>query len=387
MADETTRTRALILTMTSAPEDPRVRRQIDALRSFADLTVASRSSQSILGTVPVDLTCSRRYRVVRVVRRSVGSLLCLARDDRAFGWLKSCRMRRLGVLRGDHFDVVIANDVECLPAVYRYLGGAPRVVLDAHEFAEDEFPERLVWRVLVHPLIRRVSRRYLPMVDRMMTVSEGLAELFKERYGRRAEVVMSAGAFVDLDPVPVSDDVVRMVHVGGYSPVRGLDTLCETVELLGEGYTLDLYLIAQSGYEGFRRRWERHPRITFHEPVPMDEVARTVNAYDIGVYALPPTSLNHLHSLPNKFFQFVQGRVAIAIGPSEQMARLVHEYGCGVVAEDFSAETLAAAIEPLTREDLWRMKLASDAAASELNFERFAHTIREVVLSEAEQGR
>ena len=220
----------------------------------------------------------------------------------------------------------------------------------------------------------------------MMTVSAGLAELFEERYGCRAEVAMSADAFVDLDPVPVSDDVVRMVHVGGYSAVRGLDTLCETVELLGEGYTLDFYLIAMSGYEGFRRRWEGHPRITFHEPVPMGEVARTVNAYDIGVYVLPPSSLNNMRALPNKFFQFVHGRVAVAIGPSEEMARLVCEYGCGVVAEDFSAEALAAAIAPLTREDLWRMKLGSDAAAAELNLERFAQTIRKVVLPELEQS-
>ena len=382
------RPRVLIVTYTVAGADPRVLRQVEALRGAADITVAAKagSEMSAVRFVDIGIGVGPEGRISWSLRRAIAALLLLVRSEAALGWFTGTRVRRLGVLRGERFDVVVANDVECLPAVYRYLGGVPRVVLDAHEFAEDEFPERIVWRVLVHPLLRRVSRRYLPRVDGMMTVSAGLAELFEERYGCRAEVVMSADAFVDLDPSALREDVVRMVHVGGHSPVRGLDTLCETVELLGEGYTLDFYLIAQSGYEGFRRRWEGHPRITFHEPVPMGEVARTVNAYDIGAFSLPPTSLNAIHVLPNKFFQFVHGRVAVAIGPSEEMARLVCEYGCGMVAEDFSAEALAAAIAPLTREDLWRMKLGSDAAAAELNLERFAQTIRKVVLPELEQS-
>lgn len=372
------------MSYTVAATDPRVLRQIEALRGSADITVAAKAGSEMPAVQFVDIGVGPKSRVSWSLRRAIAALLMLVRSEAAMGFT-GMRVRRLRVLQGERFDVVVANDVECLPAVYRYLGGVPRVVLDAHEFAEDEFPERLVWRVLVQPLVRRVSHRYVPRVDGIMTVSAGLAELFEERYGRTAEVVMSADAFADINPAPVSHDVVRMVHVGIYLPGRGLDTLCETVDLLGEGYTLDLYLMAQSGYEGFRRRWEEHQRITFHQPVPMSEVAWTVNAYDIGVYALPPTSLNHMRALPNKFFQFLHGRVAVAIGPSEEMARLVREYRCGVVAEDFSAKALAAAIAPLTREDLWRMKQGSDAAAADLNLERFAHTIRQIVLPGMEQ--
>lgn len=374
----------LIVSFTVAASDPRVIRQIEALRDIADVTVAAKASEAFTVERFIDIGVGQERATGWFIRRAIAALLLVARRASALGWLTGTRLRNLRPLRGETFDVVLANDAECLPAVYRNLPAGARVVLDAHEFAEDEFPERLVWRLLVRPVIRGVSRAYLPRVDGLMTVSSGLAGLFEEHYGRHATVVMSADAYVDLRPSPLSGRVIRMVHVGGYSPTRGLETLCRTVELLGDGYTLDFYLLPQRGYGNFWRRWANSPSIVFHEPVPMDQVAQTVNAYDIGVYALPPTSLNSICALPNKFFQFVHGRVAVAIGPSEEMARLVREYGCGVVAADFSAEALAEAIRLLSRDDIVRMKEGADAAAKALNLEHFAGVIRRVVLDGTE---
>jgi hypothetical protein len=35
------------------------------------------------------------------------------------------------------------------------------------------------------------------------------------------------------------------------------------------------------------------------------------------------------------FVEFIQARLAVAVDPSPEMARLVQRYGCGVVAPDF----------------------------------------------------
>ena len=55
----------------------------------------------------------------------------------------------------------------------------------------------------------------------------------------------------------------------------------------------------------------------------MHELPRMANDYDVGLYLLPPTNFNQRYALPNKFFEFIQGRLAIAIGPSPEMAKLV----------------------------------------------------------------
>src|SRR5699024_12205372 len=104
----------------------------------------------------------------------------------------------------------------------------------------------------------------------------------------------------------------------------------------------------------------------FHDPVAADEVVPTLNSYDVGVYSLPPISFNFRWALPNKFFDFVQARLALLIGPSPEMAALVREHDLGVVAEDFTPAAFAAAVDALTAEQVAAAKEAADAAAAVL---------------------
>jgi hypothetical protein len=83
-----------------------------------------------------------------------------------------------------------------------------------------------------------------------------------------------------------------------------------------------------------------------------------------------PTTFNLLNCLPNKFFEFVQARLAIAIGPSPDMAELVHHYGLGVVASEFSITGMVDTLKSFTAEQINKAKRASDVAARELCYER-----------------
>ena len=101
----------------------------------------------------------------------------------------------------------------------------------------------------------------------------------------------------------------------------------------------------------------------------MPEICRRLNQYDVGIYLLPPVNFNHEHALPNKFFEFIQARLAVAIGPSPEMARIVNEYSLGVIAASFEPKALAAALDQLTDESIRAYKLAAGRAARELNYE------------------
>jgi glycosyltransferase involved in cell wall biosynthesis len=122
-------------------------------------------------------------------------------------------------------------------------------------------------------------------------------------------------------------------------------------------------------------------RIRFIPPVSMEELVPFSNAYDIGLYLLPPSSFNNLHALPNKFFEFLQARLAIAIGPSPEMARIVREFGCGVVADDFAPTSLARVLNRLTAADIGRMKAGSEKAAHVYTAENNAKKLQEIVAS------
>ena len=80
----------------------------------------------------------------------------------------------------------------------------------------------------------------------------------------------------------------------------------------------------------------------------MHRIVDTIAQYDIGLFLLSPANFNYYHALPNKLFEFVQARLAVAIGPSPEMARIVNDHDLGIVAPDFEPTTMAAHLNALT---------------------------------------
>ncbi|MGC3948657.1 MAG: hypothetical protein QM762_29850 [Chryseolinea sp.] len=108
-------------------------------------------------------------------------------------------------------------------------------------------------------------------------------------------------------------------------------------------------------------------------------MVKTVNSYDIGVFLLPPINFNYENTLPNKLFDFIQGRLGVAIGPTPEMAEIVNQYKNGVVANDFTPIALADKLAPLTATDIISFKNRSAIAARELNAEKNAAIILRLV--------
>jgi hypothetical protein len=105
-------------------------------------------------------------------------------------------------------------------------------------------------------------------------------------------------------------------------------------------------------------------------PVKSSEVVTFIHPYDMGIFLLPPINFNYANTLPNKLFDFIQARLAIGIGPTPEMASLVSKYVLGVVADDFSAQSLAKKINALTAEEITIFKNNANKAAYELSAEK-----------------
>lgn len=281
--------------------------------------------------------------------------------QRTYDTMPLTRHLRTVLGRGE-FDLILANDVDAVPlavSLEPHLG----VHADLHEFSSRQKEEDRVWRLFVAPFLRWMVRRWVTRADSVTTVGPGLAAQYAKEFGVEAGVVLNAPARADLVPTPVGRPI-RLVHAGNAVPAR-LEVLLGAMDLVTTDLTLDLYLVDPgSGYAArLRERYAGHPRVRVHEPVGTDEVVGTLNAYDVGVYSLPPISFNFRHALPNKFFDFVQARLAVVVGPSPEMAALVQEHGLGVVADDFSPQALARALDALAPQEVAGFKRAADAAA------------------------
>ena len=63
------------------------------------------------------------------------------------------------------------------------------------------------------------------------------------------------------------------------------------------------------------------------------------------------------------------------------MARIVREFGCGVVADDFAPTSLARTLNCLTAADIDRMRAGSEIAAYVYIVENYTEKVCEIVTS------
>jgi hypothetical protein len=206
----------------------------------------------------------------------------------------------------------------------------------------------------------------------MVTVCNAIAQEYKSNFGILPGVVTNAPLYRELKPSPVHSCAIRMVHHGAAVPSRRLESMIEAMNLLDERFSLDLILVpgVQSYLDQIADLASRTPRVRMLEPVPTQQLPEKTNHYDIGLYVLPPANFNARYALPNKFFEFLQARLALVIGPSVEMASLVGKYGCGVVTPGFSPRDMALALSGLDAAKLDAMKARADIAARDLCFEK-----------------
>jgi glycosyltransferase involved in cell wall biosynthesis len=361
--------RILCLSFSHLHSDPRVRRQIELLSGDHDVTAAGFSDPQISGVRFVNVSGTRKSDL----QRGLAAVRLELRRYDSYYWGVSHVAAARDLLSAGAYDLIVANEADTWPlALALRADGAGRVLLDAHEYAPREFDELWRWRWFRRHYRRHLCTTFMPRADAVTTVCEGIAAEYAARFGVRPAVVMNASPRRDAEPSAVARDRVRMVHHGAAIRSRQIETMIHALDHLDDRFSLDLMLVGDdASYMASLQELARsRPRVRFRPAVPVDAIPEATLDYDVGVYLLEPTNFNSLHALPNKFFEFIQARLAVVIGPSPEMARLVREFDCGVVAEDFRLQSLVSALAALTPESLVRFKQNADSAAEALSWER-----------------
>lgn len=286
--------------------------------------------------------------------------------------IQAARQILAGLAAEELPDAVLADDINTVPLALQ-LDPPAGVHADLHEFAPLENEGEWKWRTFVGPFMDWLCRTTLPRVASLTTVSPGIAERFGTDYGVTAEVVTNAapGAHYPVRPV---DGPIRVLYTGVASRRRRLEDLVDAMATMDPQHarlTMALVPTEGQGYvDELRDRAAGTAAVDFREPVPYDRLLDRVHEYDLSIAYTPPTSFNNLHALPNKFFEAVQARVGLVIGPNPDMRAIVEEHGLGVVLPEFSGSALHAALAALDAAQVDAFKHAADRAAEELSAER-----------------
>lgn len=360
--------RILIISLSDLGNDPRVYRQLLFLRQNHSVTCMGLADPCLEGVEYIHVPlANRRMAKVRV------ALAHLARDYRSLARHSPTVLQPFrDEISARQFDVIVANDFDTLSFAFAVKGRA-KIVLDATEYGPREFEDVLSWRLIQQPYVRYLCRHYLPRCDAVLTVCDGLADEYGREFGVRPDVIFNSCEYHDRVPSPVDPGRIRLVHHGVAVPSRRIERMIEMMDHVDGRFSLDLMLVPAAGSEEYYRRLAElcgtRQNVALVPPVAMNEIVATLNPYDIGLFLLEPTNFNYANALPNKLFEFVQARLAIAIGPSPEMARIVRRFDCGVVAGSFSPADLASSLDALSAERIEEMKIRACEAAPALAHE------------------
>ncbi|GAO30523.1 glycosyltransferase [Geofilum rubicundum] len=276
-------------------------------------------------------------------------------------------------LLGQKADKLVAVDLDTLAAAC--LAGKLKripVVFDSHEY----FPEvpEIRHKTFVKWFWLRLESFLVPMVDEGMTVSQGIVEIYRKKYGRNFKLIRN----VPNTPVhvmeirPVSEQAV-VYYQGALNVGRGLKESVRALLFL-PNYRM---VIAGSGDE----ETELHDlvkvlgledRVRFTGQLPFEALAAEAAQAHVGLCILENMGLNYYHSLPNRIFDYPALGLPVIATSFPDMAEIVNQYQTGLLVSSLDPEEIAKAIQKACEDaplrDKWKHSLKE--AVDKLNWEK-----------------
>ena len=247
-------------------------------------------------------------------------------------------------------------------------------VYDTHEFAAEEYGDKRKWRFWNRPMVCALERAFISDAAVVSAVSPGIAERLGKLYElpRASMVIRNTPAYEEFPFRPTGEHVGVLYH-GLITPGRGFEPTIDSVAAWRPEFDLTIRGPGEPSYlEELQQRVEQLGllgRVRLVPPVPTTALVREAAAFDIGLFALPGSSLQFEFALPNKFFEYVMAGLAVCVTDLPEMSRLVKQYDLGVTIREVEPGEIAAAINGLNRAQIDAFKRNSLVAARELCWE------------------
>lgn len=366
----------LILSERNAVSAPRILREITALESIFEIFVCAAPNNNQQFQNFTNLYSLRSFRDK-----------LFSRFDSRFKKLKLRYSRIDQFIETKNIQVLIIHDPLFIPIATRLKEKfGLKIIFNAHEYHPLEFENDMDWMKSEGGLYDEFYRTYLPKFDLIINVCSTIQEKCKSEYDLQSIVIPNAVKHHNLDPIPTNNDGrIKIIHHGALLPGRKIEKMIDVVGGLSNTHTLDIIGVSNPetiAYKDFiKSLCKQHENIQLLEPLSFDQIVPFINQYDIGLYLLEPSNFNNFNALPNKLFEFIQARLAIAVSPSPEMQTLINKHNIGVVSKDFTVEAMQEALLSLNQQKIIEFKTNSHIAASVENAEKYYQLYLDSVLS------
>ncbi len=261
--------------------------------------------------------------------------------------------------------IIHAHDLYTLPCAIRAakLTGA-KVVYDAHEYERHRRPD-MNW---VHKLwVRTLEREFVPQADKVITVSDSIAEKMASNLGiDQPTVVFNSPPMMDFfnqnhelnirEKLGLSQGTPLAVNVGKYFNIFNHD---QKIYLLIESlqFASDFHL-AILGYKApgiedaimdYAEKYGVSARVHCIDPVAYDKISPFIKGADIGIYSIPNVSTNANFSMPNKLFEKTLAGLPVAVAVTKDAKNYIEKNQTGIFMDAWSPKDIAVKMKHLLK--------------------------------------
>ena len=359
----------LIICYSFLHKDPRVLRQVEALKGNYNLFTIGLSS--VDSNIPNLLLA---YKKNSLFLKIVRLFLAIIRQFQLYSTIVSWQYNLSNSVQSLHYDLILCNDVDSLPLAIRISNNKVPVWVDLHEYSPKEFENSFLWRLYFQSYKIWLCNKFLSKAQYISVVCNGIAAEYQSNFNIKTHAIITNAAFFDakLNPIYPTDSI-KIIHHGAAMPNRKIEVMIDMMDYMSDTYELHLMLLVtgevQRSYFNLlkSRALETGKKIYFLETVPTSQIPAYLNKFDIGLYILEASGFNELFALPNKFFEFIQARLCLAVSPNPEMASIVRQNNLGIVSENYTPQSMATAITNLSIDDIYRHKTQSNHVAWELS--------------------
>ncbi len=378
----------LVVTHSYYEEDPRVRRQAEALAAAGiPVDVLALRRPGLPARERLDGVDVHRLPVQRHQGAGIGAYL--AEYAAFFGRVAFAAVPLHARRRYAVAQVATLPDPLVFALAPLRLDGVP-LVLDLHEAMPEFFRSRFpaASRGIVRSTLLGAERASIAFASHVLTVNDALRDrlIALGVRGPKIDVVLNSPRSDRFDPSAhpsrpfMADGRLRLVYAGALTPLYQLDVAVEALARLAHGVdgpaldvTLDLY--GRGDAEALlRERAEAlgiADRVAFHGRIPVEEVAGRIAAADVG---LAPTRRDRFtdFSLSTKIFEYAAMGKPVVASRLPTVERYFGESLC--YFEPGDPASLAAAARRVASDRAYREAAvaAAEARVRELSWEREA---------------
>lgn len=264
-------------------------------------------------------------------------------------------------------DIFHFHDPELLPwgVLIGRKTGKP-VIYDVHEdlpkqiYTKPWIPSKL--RGVVSKVVKVVEKGLAKKLSAVVTVAEPIVGHFREKGIKRVSLIKNYPLLVP-QVEKQTDDVNRILYVGGISYLRGYREMVQMMDFIPESCNAELHVIGPMQFikeEDRDVEQLKKKRIYLHGRIPFDDVQKWYAKGKVGLVCLHPIE-NYLHSLPIKLFEYMSQGVPQVVTDIPLWKSIMETSQSGFTVDAYNPEEIAKRVTQILQDEPLYQKLSTNS--------------------------